>query len=535
MLFIVMLLCVYTTQAQLNIQSGAVFMIQTGATVTVQGDLTANTDVQGPGTLLMKGTAAQNINMNGFSIPNLQIDNTNNITLTGNTRVSSALTFVNGKISLGTNTFTLASGVVPTGAGTGKFLETNGTGKVQQELAGNGNFTLPVGIGTKFTPVVMQVSGASGFSTAKLMGHVTTGGHPNKHPRSTDFINEYWTLGSTGITGGTVTGVGTYNDPTDVTGTESVLRAMTWNGTNWSMASASQDNTTNTVTGPVSGASTDLYAMNRFLLVTPKVFLQGAFNSGTGFMNDLLRNSGAYSPGNPSPSNLIPTTDPYRSAPYNTNFTHVNNPVTETIASSVLFDQASATDNIVDWVFIELRNNAASPGNTVQQTRSALLQRDGDIVDIDGVSPIYFKDIDPTNYVIAIRHRNHLGISITPSAAIGLSLTSTAFDFSTASAATLNGTSGLNYTVISSKNMMWAGNANGNANVLYNSPGNDRAVILTSLPGGTGDILNNVYHQCDLNMDRKVLYNSPGNDRAFMLANVLAGVTGAIVNQSLPN
>src|SRR6266481_1423711 len=120
MLLIVML-CVLTTQAQLNVQSGAVFFIQSGATVTVQGDLTGNTDIQGPGTVLMKGTAAQNVNMNGFSIPNLQIDNTNNITLTGATRVSSVLTFVNGKISLGSNTFSLASGVTTTGAGAGKF------------------------------------------------------------------------------------------------------------------------------------------------------------------------------------------------------------------------------------------------------------------------------------------------------------------------------------------------------------------------------------------------------------------------------
>src|ERR1700748_1357905 len=73
------------------------------------------------------------------------------------------------------------------------------------------------------------------------------------------------------------------------------------------------------------------------------------------------------------------------------------NSVAETIDPTVLNDQAVAANNIVDWVFIELRNTT-TPGNAVQQTRSALLQRDGDIVDIDGVSPIYFKDIDPNNY-----------------------------------------------------------------------------------------------------------------------------------------
>jgi hypothetical protein len=275
--------------------------------------------------------------------------------------------------------------------------------------------------------------------------------------------------------------------------------------------------------------------MNRFLLVTPKVFLQGPFNSATGLMNDLLRNSGAYSAGNPSATNLLPLTDPYRSAPYNTNFTHVNNPVPESVIGTALFDQPNANDNVVDWVFIELRDNTLSPGNTVLQTRSALIQRDGDIVDIDGVSPLYFKDMDPNNYTIAIRHRNHLGISLTPASAIPLSLTSTAFDYSTASASVLNGTSGQAYTVISGLNMMWGGNASGNSNVIYNSPGNDRQVLLNTLGGSTSVPVLNVYDRSDMNMNRTVSYNGPGSDRAFLLTNVLGGATGTPRTQVLPN
>ena len=50
----------------------------------------------------------------------------------------------------------------------------------------------------------------------------------------------------------------------------------------------------------------------------------------------------------------------------------------------------------------------------VLQTRSALVQRDGDIVDIDGVSPVTFNNVASTNYTIAVRHRNHLGLSTNP-------------------------------------------------------------------------------------------------------------------------
>jgi hypothetical protein len=43
-----------------------------------------------------------------------------------------------------------------------------------------------------------------------VAGRTINGGHPNKHPRSTDFLNQYWSLSRSGITGGTVTTVGTY-------------------------------------------------------------------------------------------------------------------------------------------------------------------------------------------------------------------------------------------------------------------------------------------------------------------------------------
>ena len=42
-------------------------------------------------------------------------------------------------------------------------------------------------------------------------------------------------------------------------------------------------------------------------------------------------------------------------------------------------------------------------------TRAALLQRDGDVVDVDGVSSVQVAVADG-NYYVAVRHRNHLGV-----------------------------------------------------------------------------------------------------------------------------
>lgn len=117
------------SNAQLTIQSGAQFFIETGATVTVQGDITSNADILGTGKILLKGSANQNVNMNNFSIPKLEIDNVSNATLTGAAKIGTDLTFTNGNIILGSNNLTMASGasfITPSNA---KFIVTNGSGK----------------------------------------------------------------------------------------------------------------------------------------------------------------------------------------------------------------------------------------------------------------------------------------------------------------------------------------------------------------------------------------------------------------------
>jgi len=42
-------------------------------------------------------------------------------------------------------------------------------------------------------------------------------------------------------------------------------------------------------------------------------------------------------------------------------------------------------------------------------TQSALVQRDGDVVSVDGISPLRF-EITLNNFYVAVRHRNHHGV-----------------------------------------------------------------------------------------------------------------------------
>ncbi len=164
-----------------------------------------------------------------------------------------------------------------------------------------------------------------------------------------------------------------------------------------------------TVTDGSCSVYDDVVLTRTKILLSAKVILEGAYNASTGKMNDALRTN-----------NYIPTTEPYTAL----GFTHQGGGGGETINASIL--TTTGDDAIVDWIFVELRskNNPA----TVLATRSGLLQRDGDIVDINGTSPLSF-NVASDQYYIAIRHRNHIGFR-----------TATTLDISSGNA-TLNTTS----------------------------------------------------------------------------------------------
>ena len=507
--------------AQLVIDN-AQFFIQPGATVTVQGDVTSNADILGTGVLQLKGLAQQNVNMNGFNIPNLEIDNTNNVVLTGNTRVGTSVLFTNGKVQLGSFNFILASATTVTGGAANKFLETNGSGFVQRTIgnAAASNQMIPVGAGSNYTPISLTHSGGT-YSNAILSAQAKPGKSPNSHIRTESYTNVYWPVSTSGVTGGTFTGTGTY--PADgapgFTGTETDLRGMSFNGTDWSLVGEARDNTLNTVTAQLAANAGEIVGMNRFVVMNSKVLLQGA-NVVGGVMSDALR----------AGTNVIPTTEPYRGAPYN--FVSLNGGVQE-VAAAAAFNDLGSFNNIVDWVFLELRNNVSS-GSTLLQTRSAFVQRDGDIVDIDGTSPLYFKNMDAGDYTVTVRHRNHIAISTNNTASfyknLQLASSTPVLDF-TAPATNVLGAANVNYFQTSGVNMMYAGNANGvlgapTQRISYSGSGNDASYILGSLLSGNtggsiGSVASPVYHWADLNFNKRVSYSGSGNDASFILATPL--------------
>ncbi|MGK0388842.1 MAG: hypothetical protein ACI94Y_001574 [Maribacter sp.] len=229
------------------------------------------------------------------------------------------------------------------------------------------------------------------------------------------------------------------------------------------------------------------------LLVMPKVFLEGAY-SGTE-MGDQLR-----------VADLVPLEEPYTTAGY----THVIGGGEITTAPVL-----AVTDNdaIVDWVIVELRD-AATPA-TVVATRAALIQKDGDVVDVDGVSAVSFRGMAVDNYYVAIRHRNHLGIMSMD--AIALSSTAVMVDF-TSPATMTYGTDARKD--IGGVMCLHAGNVGGDGTVRATGPSfiNDAAQIITRL-GVYTTVVSSTYGVEDVNMDGTIRATGPSfiNDSAKLI------------------
>jgi len=537
-------LLVMAMNAQLKIDN-ATFFIGAGATVTVQGDVTSNVDIQGTGLLQLKGSSLQNVDMGGHTIPNLELDNLSNATLLNtNARIGTSFLFTNGKFQTGNLNMIIASAATITGHGAAKFFQTNGTGQLMKELTGDiAGYELPVGENANYRPAYLTTTGGS-YTSASFGVRVLGTADANKPPMIASYLNTNWPVTKTGI-GGTASLSGQYIDPTDVQGTEANLRGYFNNGTDWSSTGETHDGATNRVGAPVTSASGVVSGMNKFIAVGAKAFLQGAYVSGTGLMNDNLRTL-PFGPA--SNTGNFPQDDPYRQSTYNTAFIHVNNTPIETIPNSgIIAAQADPANNIVDWVFLQLRDLTASPGNVVLQTRSALVQRDGDIVDIDGVSPVTFNNVADGNYILTIRHRNHLGLSLDQSTPKNFTETkSLAFtapkvaDLRTATDPQLFGTSAAYTTAthptLGTVNLLWGGNANFNGNTRFSSLNNDRDYLLiNSLGNDPAAFISNVYHPADVNMNKVVRFSSLNNDRDFLLITVLGNDPAIFRTQTIPN
>jgi len=238
-------------------------------------------------------------------------------------------------------------------------------------------------------------------------------------------------------------------------------------------------------------------------------WLEGPFETSTLLMRDDLRVAG-----------LLPLQEPYSGL----GFTQASGGGGEVVDPAVL--AVSGSNAIVDWVLLELRANVSPFG--VVATRSALLQRDGDIVGLDGISPVTFQ-ASPGTYRLAVRHRNHLGIM--RGSGNALTATPLTIDFRL-SATTTYGTAARK--AIGAAQVMWAGNARRDAVLKYTGSNNDRDPVLVRVGSTTPNNVVTGYFLEDVNLSGTVKYTGTANDRDPILVNIGSTTPNNTRTEQLP-
>ena len=272
-----------------------------------------------------------------------------------------------------------------------------------------------------------------------------------------------------------------------------------------------------------------------------KVYLEGALiengnarsTSNTPLMRADLKN-------NPlTGENHIPMMDPYT---FNTsaildftpNFTHVGPGLlveNQVITDSAAVFALSGDDAIVDWVFLELRDKNDMV-NTIA-TRSALLQRDGDVVDLDGVSAVSFNGVAADSFYVVVNHRLHLAAmsELVPAGSLidFTDVNTEIFNFGTDLIQGFDFT-GLsqNTTVKPGYRALWAGDFNCDGKIKFTNPEDDLNWLFFEVllhEDNTSNQLNfnfgYGYHNGDFNMDGRVKYTNPEDDTNYLFFQVL--------------
>lgn len=253
-------------------------------------------------------------------------------------------------------------------------------------------------------------------------------------------------------------------------------------------------------------------AVSADVYLQAKVFLSGAYDNTTGLMRDSLRSL-----------NYLPSQQPYANSPFD--YTG-----SETVSATRLAQTGNQA--IVDWALLELRDK--NDPSLISEQKAVLIQRDGNIIDPSTEqTSLVFNDLEPDNYHISIRHRNHLGVTTAP---LPLDTLPILVDFTDPNLAIV-GVNGRK--IASNKALLWAGDADTNSQLIAQGANNDTNTLLANIltAQATNDQNFNYrlkgYYNTDLNLDGSTLYAGNGNDLNILQTNILTNPVNTSFNKNL--
>lgn len=532
-----LLFTIFSGFAQLTIESGVKFIVYSGSTVVVNGDIVSNDATFGNnGTIVLKGdminntsvlfsdTSAGTIKFNGTAAQEItgdydvgfygvtEIDNSAGVSVTNTATgadqtINGELKFTNGKLTL--NDFNLTIGATdPTGTGLAAYVVTNGTGTLKRNVPADGatDVTFPVG-NTAYNSLTLKNSVTA---TADVYGVRVVDNEPAN--ASTDhMVNRSWEVTEGASGGSDLTVTAQWNGTEELTGfsrTNSAIGLTTDGGTTytWSETGAAAGSdpytkTNSSFTGVGTFAVGDYYFSGKRLNL--KFFLAGAYNTTNSYMDKTLNTSG-----------LIPATDPYGM---------------NTTAPSIPTDA-------VDWVKVILRDKTTP--TTLVDSFAFFVDINGNLLDTLGTQGGKIFGVTLDNYNIEVFHRNHLPVMT--SSLVNLNISGTpSYDF----------TIGLSQawddaTVTTNEAMkevetgvwgLWEGDANHDGKIQYEGGNPDRISVLSEVGISTpSNIITSIYSANDVNMDGEVQYEGGNPDRITILSVVGISTPSQIFYVHLP-
>ena len=536
--------------AQLVNQGGTI-TIQSGATLVVESDITNTTgsivnngiiEVKGDITseaaalftsavdskLKFSGTTPSTINFMASTIlSDVEMAKTaEDLTLASDLDIDGDLTFTedDNQIILGANNLVLsATSAADNVAVTNSFIVTDGAGVVTKEGLSTA-FKFPVGAAIDSqNDITLAEGGTVDDISVRVLTDAYDAPVTQTEVMVDDVVSATWEITEAVIGGSDLIAAPSWAAADETTTFDNTDAAVfQFNGTDYTALATTGAATTVDGISSVTNVGLVLNDTDYVIIgdsgllrafLAAKIILQGPYQASQDLMRDQLRTK-----------SLIPLEEPYSDMAA---FTHVSGGGGETVDALEDFDYEADGDDIVDWVFLEIRDSA----DAVVSTRSALLQRDGDIIDIDGSnSAVSFEGITLDNYTIVVRHRNHLCVK--SSGIVSMSPGTTAvYDF----------TSAVNQAVGDQQEELetgvygvYGGNANGESAVATAYKGirmtgpstiNDALALLNQLGGIYTATQFDVYETEDLNLDGNVRMTGPStiNDALFLLG-VLDGV-----------
>ena len=194
------------------------------------------------GEVQFSGASGQKIDgSNSTSFYNLTIDNSLEVTMQTNVKVSNTLKLTNGRLDAGNKILTLTARSIINGGtfSDSRMLYVSGTGEIRKKLSTIGSYLFPVGdvdsvgIGGEgsYAPVVLNFASGTFGPTAYVVVKTVKSKHPND-VSTANYLNRYWQVTQTGISSFNCNFSGTYGT-NDVVGNELYISSALWNGSVW--------------------------------------------------------------------------------------------------------------------------------------------------------------------------------------------------------------------------------------------------------------------------------------------------------------